>query len=260
MDGVEATALIRALPDEKYGKLPIIALTANAVQGAREMFLSNGFNDFISKPINSHELVRVLEAWLPPEKVKPQEEKKDNRQTKLDKEQLLRQKSIGSFVKENRNTYEKISEALSEDDFKTAHRIAHTLKSIAGYLGRDGLQKAAEDLEDALRAKIDGSGEYTQAQLNLVETELHAALSEFEPTVAAMESEKKLVRADEGRINELISELEPLLKKSDFGAADYLEELQETEGMEELAERIDNYDFEGAYLVITSLKNKIQKG
>ena len=64
MDGVEATLEIRKLGG-KYKQLPIVALTANAVHGAREMFLANGFNDFISKPIDMQRLSEVLIQWLP---------------------------------------------------------------------------------------------------------------------------------------------------------------------------------------------------
>ena len=68
MDGIEAVAVIRKL-GEKYKNLPIIALTANAVQGAKEMFLLNGFNDFISKPIDIQKMIEILITWLPKEKV-----------------------------------------------------------------------------------------------------------------------------------------------------------------------------------------------
>jgi len=68
MDGIEATAAIRKL-GEKFSKMPIIALTANAVQGAKEMFLANGFSDFISKPIEMHVMNEMLSTWLPPEKI-----------------------------------------------------------------------------------------------------------------------------------------------------------------------------------------------
>jgi CheY-like chemotaxis protein len=71
MDGMEATQAIRKLGGE-YERLPIIALTANAVSGMREMFLNNGFSDFISKPIRMQELNKVLKKWMPPEKILPE--------------------------------------------------------------------------------------------------------------------------------------------------------------------------------------------
>jgi CheY-like chemotaxis protein len=68
MDGVEATGIIRKL-GAQYEKLPIIALTANAVQGVKDLFLSNGFSGFISKPIDIKELNEILREWLPLEKI-----------------------------------------------------------------------------------------------------------------------------------------------------------------------------------------------
>jgi len=77
MDGVEATAKIRALGengDSYYRELPIIALTANAVAGMREMFLGNNFNDFIPKPIEPNKINAILERWIPKEKQIRQED------------------------------------------------------------------------------------------------------------------------------------------------------------------------------------------
>jgi len=75
MDGIETTQHIRALdPDDSYYKdLPIIALTADAVAGRKEMFIQNGFNDFMSKPIDADKLNEVLEKWVPKQKQKAQE-------------------------------------------------------------------------------------------------------------------------------------------------------------------------------------------
>lgn len=67
MDGVEATSIIRSKDDEYYKKLPIIALTANVANGAREMFLSSGFNDFLAKPLELTALDRILRHHLPKE-------------------------------------------------------------------------------------------------------------------------------------------------------------------------------------------------
>ncbi len=71
VDGIEAMLRIRGLPDDKYRKLPIIALTANAVSGMKEMFLTSGFDDFLSKPIELYKLEALLEKWIPKEKRQP---------------------------------------------------------------------------------------------------------------------------------------------------------------------------------------------
>ncbi|GHU08458.1 hypothetical protein FACS1894151_04390 [Spirochaetia bacterium] len=65
MDGIEAARIIRNEIDSDYARtVPIVALTANALVGNKDMFLANGFNDFISKPIDSDRLVEVLARWI----------------------------------------------------------------------------------------------------------------------------------------------------------------------------------------------------
>jgi len=83
MDGIETTAAIRAMEKKQDEALdlagdeaqrnerkpiPIIALTANAVSGMREMFISNGFNDFLAKPIDISKLDEILVRWIAKEK------------------------------------------------------------------------------------------------------------------------------------------------------------------------------------------------
>jgi HPt (histidine-containing phosphotransfer) domain-containing protein len=74
MDGIETTAAIRKWEKEQQengvtcNETPIIALTANAVVGMREMFIENGFNDFLSKPIDISKLDEILDKWIPKEK------------------------------------------------------------------------------------------------------------------------------------------------------------------------------------------------
>ena len=69
MDGIEATKHIRAFEDEYYKRLPIIALTANAIVEARAEFEKAGMNDFVGKPINMKEICVTLKKWLPESKV-----------------------------------------------------------------------------------------------------------------------------------------------------------------------------------------------
>jgi len=73
MDGIEATDHIRRECGENGTKPVIIALSANAYNNAREMFMSNGFQDFISKPLDKDELHRMLCKWIPQERRQPVE-------------------------------------------------------------------------------------------------------------------------------------------------------------------------------------------
>ncbi|MDR1950310.1 MAG: response regulator, partial [Spirochaetaceae bacterium] len=68
MDGIEAAAAIRALEGERFRNLPIIALTANAIAGMKEMFLANGFNDYLAKPIELSKLDDIMGIWIPRKK------------------------------------------------------------------------------------------------------------------------------------------------------------------------------------------------
>jgi len=72
MDGVETTKRIREMGnrDVYYKEVPIIALTANAVSGTRDMFAQNGLNGFLPKPIDTVKLSKILEEWIPKEKQK----------------------------------------------------------------------------------------------------------------------------------------------------------------------------------------------
>ena len=64
MDGIEATQRIREIDTEYAKSIPIIALTANAISGNEEMFLSSGFQAFLSKPINLMQLDSVIRRWV----------------------------------------------------------------------------------------------------------------------------------------------------------------------------------------------------
>ncbi len=68
MDGLEAMRLLRSEGFTR-GRPPIVALTANAVSGAREFLLEAGMDDFLPKPIDKSQLCQILAKWLPPEKM-----------------------------------------------------------------------------------------------------------------------------------------------------------------------------------------------
>ncbi|MCM1056221.1 MAG: ATP-binding protein [Firmicutes bacterium] len=70
MNGVEATAALRRLEGEYYQKLPVIALTADAMEDAKQEFYQAGMNDFVAKPIEMKEICTTIKSWLPKEKMR----------------------------------------------------------------------------------------------------------------------------------------------------------------------------------------------
>jgi len=215
------------------------------------MFMENGFSDFISKPIDVNKLFETVKRHLPPKKIRI-EFKLEGREERLSREEELFRKATITFTKENQKTFENITASLNVGDTKTAHRITHTLKSSSGYLGKKSLQAAAFSLENSLQGE---NSVYTSEQLDVLEKELEKVLREFEPLLKKTESEKPdAAQIDGEKLAALLLELEPLLKKGDFGAVEFVKELQSIVGMEELTERIDDYDFVGALQTLNSLK------
>jgi CheY-like chemotaxis protein len=71
MDGLEATKIIRGI--DGYDKIPIVAMTAHAMSGDRELSLKSGMNDHVNKPIDVQELFKAIAKWLPPHQAQPAE-------------------------------------------------------------------------------------------------------------------------------------------------------------------------------------------
>ena len=69
MDGLETLAKLQTDAPERIDGIPIIALTANAIAGAREMYLNEGFSDYLTKPIDGWALMGMLHKWLPKDKI-----------------------------------------------------------------------------------------------------------------------------------------------------------------------------------------------
>ena len=157
MDGIETTKKMR---DSGYN-LPIVALTANAVAGQREIFFANGFDEFISKPIDTRQLNLVLnkfvrdkhkdnntEAYqkflkLPPELASPQ--------GVFDKSMLTE-----VFIRDAKKSIPQLEEISSysyrrENDINSYIIIIHGLKSALGNIGEIKLSKVAAGLEAAGR-------------------------------------------------------------------------------------------------------------
>jgi CheY-like chemotaxis protein/HPt (histidine-containing phosphotransfer) domain-containing protein/anti-sigma regulatory factor (Ser/Thr protein kinase) len=214
MDGIETTAEIRK-QGGKYMDVAIIALTANAIKGAKEMFLANGFNEFISKPIEMPVLTEALIKWLPETKVREitQEAKAtddsgaydDFIQTmsgidEIDTETGLRRVNgltdmyIGNLKLFHRKLAadgEKMSAYLSDGDIKAFSIIVHAMKSVLAGVGAAGLSDTAYRLETASK---DDDAEYCNEHFpDFIENllALHSKLSLIFPMEESGKEEKE---------------------------------------------------------------------
>jgi PAS domain S-box-containing protein len=169
MDGYEATTQIRQDPRFAGAKLPIIALTAHALQGEREKALTAGLNDYITKPIDVAQLAQTLIRWLageahPLAPAPPQPPAAASAfpaaitacldtKTALERlgdNQTLYLRLLKMYRVEQLEVVTKIRQALQNNDLSLAQRLAHTLKSVSGTIGAHSLMEAAKQLEHAI--------------------------------------------------------------------------------------------------------------
>jgi signal transduction histidine kinase/CheY-like chemotaxis protein len=172
MDGLEASAKILELG----AGIPIVAMTANIMSSDLEIYRKSGMSGCVGKPFTSHELWQCLLQYLKPVSRQDAGQKSGQEEVPIDYDLEFRKSIIKTFYNNNRKKIEEIKSALDNGDIMTAYRLVHNLKSNAGQIDKTALQKAAADVESALK---DEKNLVTAEQLALLEKELNAALSEF---------------------------------------------------------------------------------
>jgi len=116
MDGIETLERAKELTDSQCKDTPIIALTANAISGVREMFIGKGFTDYLSKPVDSKELEKMLQKYLPPEKVLSADEVVEEIETapeveeKISEPEKVVEKKVADVAEEKNSNAEENSE------------------------------------------------------------------------------------------------------------------------------------------------------
>ncbi len=176
MDGTETFHKIKEDKDSPNIDTPIIVLTANAISGARDNFLKAGFDDYLSKPIESDRLEETLIKFLPKDKVnitvtsEEDEEKETDYQESTDNEPSwsshlgIIDKNVGlkncgtydSYLSILKVYYESIESSMSnirttyeEENWKDYTSYVHSLKSTSRTIGATELSKLSERLEKA---------------------------------------------------------------------------------------------------------------
>jgi CheY-like chemotaxis protein len=273
MDGIEATRNIRALEGEYYKNLPIIALTANAIIGMKEMFLSNGFNDYLSKPIEISKLDDTLATWLPGDKqmlnVEAQEPIKDQAvfpdgytiegidiqtgKTRYTEKAYL--EVLRSYHLHTPALLEKIKNIkyrdLSEAAIKEYTITVHGIKGASFGICADAVAKQAEALESASRSRDIQFIEMNNIPFIEEVERILGRLNELFTLLMSRAGEKPMCEKPD---SELLDRLTEAARHYNVKVMDeILEKLEENnyeqggELVEWLREQVDNLEYEAIY-------------
>jgi CheY-like chemotaxis protein len=192
MDGMEATRAIRQM-DGEAANVPILAMTANAMQGDRERFIDTGMDDYITKPINRDTLFAVLQRYTSsaPASAPPKDD-----DAKLKREHvvplighdvltyLLNELSrdavvelIDEYMSRSSSLLSQALTATEEEDLDTVEYAIHTLKGMSGALGALRLAQTCQDILESCQ----------QQQSADIDSQLHGLSGDAEATKQALQ-------------------------------------------------------------------------
>jgi len=290
MDGYQAARVIRTRPE--FAALPIIAMTANAMAADRANALAAGMNEHVPKPIDPGELYAAIRQWFKPRaqvlNPPPATTLPDGLTFRPDGEVLPEHLDGIDLVEGlkrvagNRNLYrslllkfrrsqalavEDIREALAAGDPERAHRIAHTVRGVAGNIGAKELQFAAAAVDLAFResdsARVDANLPALEAALLRVV----CSIAGFATTESEAPASEAVPLLDPAAIVPKLAQLETLLKNDDFDARHIIEELlphfrgsRYARKFEILTRKVAGYDFEAAFAEFEAIKAAIESG
>jgi signal transduction histidine kinase len=283
MDGIEATQIIRKMPDRR--ELPILALTANIFEEYRHKCTQAGMSDFIAKPVDPIALFATMLKWLPksvdivppvfqsmPAPVQTSNISNTDLYARLiDITGLDINRGLASvrgklekywpllneFVQRHGDDMVTLKSQLDQHLIEEPQRIAHTLKGTAGTLGLVQIQAAAGRLEAAL-----GLGETNVTKL-IDEIAESQKLLASEVGKIDLDDEKKTVACDIDQTRQILVDLTPLLQLGDFKANQVIKEnlpllrasIDKVQ-MSYLETAINNYDYPKALQVLLEIRSK----
>ncbi len=171
MDGYEATRRIRALQYTCPNRVPIVAMTAHALQGDRERCIAAGMDDYLMKPVKIADLYRVIARFLPTVADAPEDDSVKAVQTKTTNDEtsavfdqeafeirtmndrILAKLVITTFTEDMPGQLEKLKHAIAEHNGKTIETQAHRIRGAAANLSCSILYNRAAEMEAAANAQ-----------------------------------------------------------------------------------------------------------
>jgi signal transduction histidine kinase/CheY-like chemotaxis protein/HPt (histidine-containing phosphotransfer) domain-containing protein len=279
MDGIAATKAIRSNP--RFCELPIIAMTANAMDADRELCRQAGMNDHVSKPIDPDALLATVMKWIKPRRAWTSEPPAQKVEAASPQNLLELPEIDGIDIKDglkrvggNRRLYRdllikfaakhsdaglQISDALHIGDHSTAERIAHTVKGVAANLGIKPVQFAAEKLEKAIRESDSAASTMLQDFTSVLRTQIDAIEQALPLETLGLEIEPRK-SFDPIAASHEITRLRSQLKASRGGSEETFRTLRsvlasqvEKARLDALGADISNFDFTEALLKLDEI-------
>ncbi|MEW6066120.1 sensor histidine kinase [Desulforamulus profundi] len=263
MDGYETTRRIRALQDTE--NLPIIALSADAVEGVAEKAKAAGMNGYLTKPLNPLKLIDILKSYIEIEAISEDLEDLPDERTEavkdaqacLDWEKGVRRiggnkrkyrEIIRQFISNHSEDANKLEYLLSSNDLTEAKILVHTIKGIANNIGAISLQDASVTLEKAI---LDNDQKQLEQAMHDFKVNLRAlcvyAATQLDNVLNIEEEEENKV--DFGDVHEVLMKLLALLQAGDVEAKNLfqacknqLKQNLEEKDYDQLAKNISSYN------------------
>ena len=295
MTGVGTLKRLRKIHTDCGRGLTVIAFTANAVSGAREMFLEEGFDEFVSKPVEHSELEHVLRKVLPKSAITWVDEnieniKKGDKNFEKDSRHEVVQintKSALAYCKNDMNFYQEllhkfvvdadkkkseIDHYFKREDYDNYRIVIHALKSTAKMIGADALSELAQELEAAVQNKDIGYVreyheemllEYSRVVDRISET-LDGKKNDTDKPIAKNEAE---ISGDE--LLERLTELKEGLAAFEIDKSEaVISEMSETvymgkdvgEFLREVRKDVEDYEFREAKRKVEKLLDRVKGG
>jgi len=156
LDGFEATAAIRRSEALTGRHIPIIGLTAHAMEGDREKCLDAGMDDYLSKPTSLEKLSRVLRKWLLGPAVN---QLVPMPVSEVDFEQILDEETMEVltpiFLDSTAECLKKLDAAVAQKDLKQIKNLVHELKGSCSSVGAANMSSLSRQIEDVLKVDPD---------------------------------------------------------------------------------------------------------
>ena len=286
MDGITATKRIRA--DRRFDSLPIVAMTAHAMQQDRDKSLASGMNDHISKPIDPKELFLCIAKWLSGDANadKPKSESSDTASAddKCSPQSILPDSVYGIDIKigvsrlgGNEVFYRdilfnkakdeiiiilnRLREKLALGNSEETSKTLHSMTDILGILGAETAQRYARDLDSALLYAKEDSAKVAQYLCDELE-KIVSALDALNDTRDSEECEQVTKERLLSLVNELlenVSSSRPVPCKKLIADGRKISWLKECMPLfNEAAELVSRYKFEPALEVLIKLKKALE--